>query len=66
MGIIFQDKRMQTAVRFSREKSDTASVVMTIVNSREKQDNIVLYIGVMSWETPRANLQGYPVIMKDN
>jgi len=56
MDIVFQDKRIQRAVRFSREKRDTAPVMMTIENSREKQDNIVLHMGAIPWETPRRIL----------
>ena len=56
MDIVFQDKRMQRVVRFSREKRDTAPVMMTIENSREKQDNIVSHMGAIPWETPRRIL----------
>ena len=54
--IVFQDKYMLRVVRFSREKRDTAPVMMTIENSREKQDNIVLHMGAIAWETPRRIL----------
>jgi hypothetical protein len=66
MDIVFQDKRMQRVVRFSREKHDTAPVMMTIENSREKQDNIVLHMGAIPWETPRGILNNHTVIIQGN